>query len=218
VVHLPRMGVFRLVVLFALSGCCLTVVGGGTGNSEGTSGGLTTGGSTTSGGGSSGGSSTGAANNQCSTVYCSPSYACDPIDGICKCGGAICVTGNCDAASGACLPKCSDAGLGSIAFPGSAPGEATALPIATLDHTYNAQLAAVSCQGGSITFTFVSPQSSPLEDLGLNFYPNGQIEGVPTMATPTGMPFEFEIAATDESSPPQTSYQNVLLTIEGTNP
>jgi hypothetical protein len=213
-----------VVALLALGGCCLNVGTGGTGNDEGsTSGGegVTTGGSTaggsTTGRGTSGGSTTGTP-NFCAGVYCSPGYLCEPTDGICKCGGHACETGNCDADSGACLPGCSDAGQSSVTFVGSLPGEAFPLPTADLGHIYGVQIVA-ACGSPPYQFqlTSYSAAASPAT-LGLDFYQSGQLEGVASMGTPGGMPFEFEVTVTDQSTPPKKAYQNFLLTIDPTSP
>jgi len=187
-----------LAGLVAGSGCCLQIVSGDTRTDETSGGGSSSGG----GGTTSGGTTTGG--GACSGVYCSPSYVCDPADGICKCGGQICSSGNCHGSTGACLPGCSTDG-GSIGIESATPGEAVNMPPADLNKTYDFKIVAVSsCAPGPFVFTALS-QLPP----GLALYPSGEVEGAPTMAS-NGVPFEFEVEISQGGA---VARQNVLLLV-----
>jgi hypothetical protein len=200
--------------LLAGTGCCLAVVSGGSENDETSAGTQTSGGSSSGRGSSTGGaSSTGGSNSgsstgatdPCSGVYCSPSYVCDPADGICKCGGQVCPSGNCDASTGNCLGGCPpDAGSSDIAFL-SGPPEASVMPPADLNKTYNFNIGV--CAYGPVRFSALSEMPP-----GLDFYVTGEIEGVPTIAT-HGVPYEFEVKAESEGG--GVAFQNFLLTVVG---
>ena len=195
------MSVVRISLLagvLAGSSCCLSVVSGN--EVDETSGG---GSSSGGGGGTTGGTTTGAMQGDCAGVYCSPSYVCDPTDGICKCGGQVCTSGNCDPSTGACLPGgCNTEG--GVGFIQATQGEAVMLPPADLNKTYTFQIGACPAL---LTFTALS-QLPP----GLVLYPSGNIEGVPIMAT-NGVPFEFEVEAQSRSG--AVAYQNFLLQVIG---
>jgi len=200
-----------IVSVLALGSCCLTTVsevpgepaltGGAT-----SGGGVPRGGSTSSGGGST----TGA--DRCSGIYCAPSFACDPVDGICKCDGQAC-SGNCEADSGACLVACDADGGGTYPVIGQSP-YAVQLPTAYLDKVYNYRLQP-ACGVPPLTW-FSLPDASSFEVIGLGFYPaQGQIEGVTTVASDGG-PFEFEIEAVDSAG--NRGVQNYLLEVVGPEP
>ena len=181
-------------------------------NNGGSAGGpTTTGGSTSGGSTSGGGSTTGGGPVGCAGVYCSPSYACDPADGICKCGGQICTSGNCDADSGVCLPGCPpDGGLGAIAFVTPTPGEAFVLPFAFQGIAYQRPIT-VGCAEPPVTFTVLVPLPP-----GLAVYDSAsELVGVPTVFS-SGVPFEFELEA--ESHDGGVAFQNFLLAVDVPGP
>ncbi len=195
-------------------GGCLTTVSEDPGD-------LATGGGTSAGGGGStsggGGSTTGA--NLCLGVYCAPSFVCDSTDGICECRGQSC-SGNCDSASGACLPACEPIDGGAYPVIGQGP-DAVQMATATLDEAYNYTLQA-ACGVPPLSWSLLSVSAnvgSPsgearLDSIGLSFYgAQGQIEGVPTVAT-NGVPFEIEVQAVDGAG--NTGVQNYLLEVVGT--
>jgi hypothetical protein len=190
--------------LLALGGCCLTTVSGEPG--EQTTGGMTSGGVPGGGSTSSGGGSTTGA-NRCLGIYCAPSFACDPADGVCKCDGQNC-SGNCDAATGACLVACAASDGGTYPVIGDSP-YAIQMPTAYLDRTYNESLQ-LPCGSPPFRWTLLSGN---FENIGLGFYPaQGQVEGVLTMASGAD-PFEFEIEAQDALG--NTGVQNYLLQVVG---
>ena len=203
-----------------LTSCCLDV--GSESMSPGT--GSAGSGATT---GSTRGFDSGPQQVGCAGVYCAPFYACDPFDGLCKCGGTLCKcggtlcnSGHCGASSETCLPGCpTDGGTGDLLltlgpdpdYPLPPPGSSNALvlPAALVGKTYAVQLNAF-CGTMPWLFTPLSPLPS-----GLNFYPQGgQIEGAPT--TPTqGAPFEFEIEVQDARG--AVAFQNFLIQIGAGN-
>ncbi len=101
--------------------------------------------------------------------------------------------------------------MGSVNF--ATTGEATVLHDAIANVDYSFQILAVACEPGPIGFTLVLP--SPLQTYGLNFFGNGLIAGFPSMATPAGMPIEFEVQAQGPEG--EEGSQNFLLTIDGNN-
>jgi hypothetical protein len=215
---LPALG------FVASLGCLqITVAGASTGGqSTGILGqtagvGASTGGHSTT----SGGSTTGPS---CAGVSCAAFYACDPSDGLCKCGGQVCVSGNCSE-SGTCLAAC-DANAGTFSIPGSdGPGSALFAPPAYVNEYYSYQLplactsppnvywAVVSSDGGACDSTSCREMFSPP---GLTVYSNGEIQDV---ASELGT-FEFMVEASGTLSLDDgglalfTAFQNVVLTVE----
>ena len=127
----------------------------------------------------------------CAGVYCAPNYQCNPVDGVCRCGGQDC-EGDCEPDSGTCLATCDpDAGdaphpiLGTSAY-------AVWLPTAVVDSNYLYQLKP-NCDSSQ----FVSIWSGRLpRGLNLNLIPNGVIAGKP-LEVSDGGPFELEVWVTD---------------------
>ena len=215
---LPALG------FMASLGCLQITVAGGSTGGQGT--GIllltTSGGSGSTGGHSttSGGSTTGPS---CVGVACAAFYACDPSDGLCKCGGQMCGSGNCSE-SGTCLAAC-DANSGTFTIPGSdGPSSALIAPPAYVNEYYSYQLP-LSCAApqnvywGLVTSDGGSCANLPCEKMfmppGLLLYGNGQIQDV---ALETGS-FEFTVAAggtltlDDGGLALYSAFQKVVLTV-----
>jgi len=153
--------------------------------------------------------------DHCDGVYCAPAFACDPIDGLCKCGGQICETGDCDPDGGICGAGCTLDGGDILLTDGPRlssgnppPGSAYAvvLPTATRGAAYNTALAAY-CAVTPPTFQALSQVPA-----GLTLYLPGVIEGVPSQASAPGIPFEFEASVIDSLG--RSAVQNFLLTVD----
>ncbi len=159
----------------------------GTGSTGGTSAGSATGSST---GNSTGGSSTGTTGaDLCMTVYCAPSFACDPTDGVCKCSGQDC-SGNCDADSGACLIACDAIDGGTYPLVGQS-AYAIQMPTAILDQSYSYTLQPACGGVPPITWTVLATSFGSGENIELEFFPGqGRLEGTPAIAS-GAVPFEF---------------------------
>lgn len=202
------MGASKLALfaaLLAAGGCCLTAPPegtSGTGTPAVTTGGTSTGASTT--GSSTTGGDAGVPDVGCDGVYCAPDFTCNPVDGLCLCGGESC-DGDCDADAGACLITCiADAGGDPFPILGTSPN-AQWLPPATLMSPYLYQFPQPAC--GRAPFTFAA--STPL-DYDLFMSTAGVLGGV-IQAIPDAGFSEFEVWVWDSRGNMGT--QNYLLEV-----
>jgi hypothetical protein len=196
---------FLAMIALTSLGCLQTTIAGvGTGESSG-------GGSTTGGRSTTGGSTTGPS---CAGVYCAAFYACDPSDGLCKCGGEVCGSGNCEAA-GACLAGC-DVDAGTFTIAGSAgPGSALTLPPASLNVFYSYQFLLACTAPPNVTWTVAASdggtgcETADCETPpGLMLYSTGAIQGVPQLPGS----FNFLVGAAGGFTNGSV-FQRVLLTV-----
>jgi len=211
---LPALG------FVASLGCLqITVAGASTGGqSTGILGqtagvGASTGGHSTT----SGGSTTGPS---CAGVSCAAFYACDPSDGLCKCGGQVCNSGNCTE-SGTCLTGCVE-GVGVITIPGSSgPGSALTAPVADVNEYYSYFLPLSCAAPQNVFWTLVTSDGGTCDSKscqdrlmppGLILYSNGAIQEVPFEVGS----FEFLVEAIDGLGDGGgfTAFQNVVVNVE----
>jgi len=218
-----RLSGARLTSLLAILvlgslGCLQTTIAGvGVGGTSGGNG--STGGRSTTGGGSTTGPS-------CVGVVCGAFYACDPTDGLCKCGGQVCNSGNCDP-SGACSAGC-EGTTGTLTIPGSSgPGSALTLPPAYLNEFYSYDLSPACAGLANVVWipcllTDGGPVCTDMARLklppGLTLFSNGQIQGIALEAGWETISYEFLVGAFFGSPNDDTNdggvFQNVLMTVE----
>jgi len=190
-------------VLLLLGGGCLTSPAEGPLTSGPTSGGGISGGILDSGSSSTTGGDAGPGDAGCADVYCAPGYQCNPVDGVCRCGGQDC-EGDCEPDSGTCLVTCpADAGGGPYPLLGTS-AYAVRLPAAVVGSNYLYQFEA-PC-GSSLTWEAVLP---PLQ-WELYFTPAGVLAGL-AWQVPDGGPFEFEVEVWDSRG--DIGVQNYLLEV-----
>jgi hypothetical protein len=182
----------------------MPIAQGTLGNGTGASG-QTTVGTSSGGGGTTTGGDAGFMDVGCAGVYCAPNFECDPVDGICKCGGQAC-GGNCEADSGTCLVTCPvDAGGDPYPILGSSPN-AVMLPAAFLGQSYLYQLQA-ACGEGPLEWAAAIPV--PLRSLELS--DQGLLAGKPNVLLDGG-PDEFAVRVWDSRG--NTGVQNYLLDVD----
>jgi hypothetical protein len=173
-----------LILLGALPGCLLQVVSGDVSNEHDA--------------------------GPCPGVYCAGFYDCDPVDKICKCGGALCDTGNCDDSTRTCLPGCGAVSAcgapttdSTLAFGGegcATASTATRLPDAVVGQLYSTRITAVC---GELPYTFGNAQPDPPY---LSLTVNGDLSGTPL--TPGG-PYAVLIGVRDAAG--HQAYQNFVV-------